>query len=458
LSLAIYKQNILFLVPVLGLVVLGIVLTNYAVLYYLLLLAIPFSMEVDLPGGFGTDLFSEPLIILLAACYLGSWLLGKNPDKQLMQHPLIKLLLLFFTWSVITSLLSADHLRSGKYLVAKIWYLLVFVFLAGDLIRNPTTWRRFLYLFIGALGIVVTITLIRHAAVGFTFAAANKIVAPFLRNHVMYGVLSASALPYAVYLTLQQKNTHRRAVIGIISFLLLAGVLASYTRASWLSLPLAVLYGFIIRFRLTRYLLAFILLTCVAGVIYLSSNYRYMQYAPDYEKTIFNKDDIRKHLQATYTLRDVSGMERVYRWIAAARMIADRPFTGSGPHTFYPEYLKYTVSRFTTYVSDNPEQSTVHNYFLLQFAENGYPGGILFLIFMGYALLLPEKIYHRTTQPEHRKTVLAVGLCLFIIAVHLFLNELLETDKIGSLFYLSLVALIRLDYWTTNSRKNENRS
>ncbi|PSR55667.1 hypothetical protein AHMF7605_20240 [Adhaeribacter arboris] len=454
ISLAIYKQNIYFLIPPLALVVLGIALTNYAVLFYLLLLAIPFSMEVDLPGGFGTDLFSEPLIILLAACYVGSWLLGKNPDKHLMQHPLIKLLLLFFLWSVVTTLFSADYLRSGKYLVAKTWYLLVFVFLAGDLVQNPATWRRFLYFLISALGVVVTITLIRHAAVGFTFAAANKIVAPFLRNHVMYGVLSAAALPYAVYLTLQQKTTRGRIIPGIISCLLLAGVLASYTRASWLSLPLAVLYGLVIRFRLTRYLLACILLISLAAVIYLSANYRYMQYAPEYEKTIFNKDDIRKHLQATYTLRDVSGMERVYRWIAAARMIADRPFTGSGPNTFYPEYLKYTVSRFTTYVSDNPEQSTVHNYFLLQFAEQGYVGGILFLIFMGYILLLPEKIYHRTTQPEHRRTVLAVALCIFIIAVHLFLNELLETDKIGSLFYLSLAVLIRLDEWTAERTVN----
>ncbi len=194
----------------------------------------------------------------------------------------------------------------------------------------------------------------------------------------------------------------------------------------------------------------------MAAVIYLGSNYRYMQYAPEYEKTIFNKDDIQKHLQATYTLRDVSGMERVYRWLAAARMIADRPLTGSGPNTFYPEYQKYTVSRFTTYVSSNPEKSTVHNYFLLQFAEQGYVGGFLFLVFIGYVLLLPEKIYHRAIQGEHKKAIMAAGLCVFIITVHLFLNELLETDKIGSLFYMSVAVLIRLDEWTAGSKK-ENK-
>lgn len=453
LALAIYSQNFYYLALPLVIVIVGILLTDYTVFYYLLLVAIPFSMEVDLPNGLGTDLFSEPLIILLAACCLGSWLSGKYPEQRFMQHSLIKLLLIIFVWSLATTLVSENHLRSVKYVLAKSWYLLVFVFLTGSLIQNPATLRRFLYFFICALGIVVSITLFRHAQVGFSFALVNKIVLPFLRNHVVYGVLTSAALPYAVYLALNQKNRVHRVLIGMISFLLLAGVLASYTRASWLSLPLAVVYGFFICLRITRYLLLSTFIICLAGIFYFSFNYRYMQYAPEYEKTIFNQDDISKHLQATYTLRDVSGMERVYRWIAAARMIADKPYMGSGPNTFYPEYFKFTVSRFTTYVSDNPEKSTVHNYFLLQFAEQGYVGGFLFLVFMGYALLLPEKIYHRsTTRPEQKKIIVAAALCFFIITVHLFLNELVETDKIGFLFYLSLVVLIRLDHWTADTK------
>ena len=43
--------------------------------------------------------------------------------------------------------------------------------------------------------------------------------------------------------------------------------------------------------------------------------------------------------------------------------------TGSGPGTFYPVYQHYTDNAFRTYVSDNPEQSTCHNYYLQTFAE-----------------------------------------------------------------------------------------
>ena len=455
LALAIYTQNPYYLALPLIAIVAGVLLTDYTVLYYILLLAIPFSTEVELPYGFGTDLFSEPLLILLAFCTLGSWLLGQKPEQRFWQHPVTILLITIFIWSVATTLVSQNYVRSVKYLLAKSWYLLVFVFLTGRLLQNPTTLRRFLYFFIGALGVVISITLCRHAFVGFSFALVNKVVFPFLRNHVMYGVLPAAALPFAVYITWQQKNKIPRIIWGTVSLVLLSGVLASYTRASWLSIPMALVYGLIIRWRLTKYLLLLIFITGLSAVLYFSANYRYMQFAPDYQKTIFNQHDLAKHLQATYTFRDLSGMERVYRWLAAARMIADRPWMGSGPNSFYPEYLKYTVTRFTTYVSDNPEKSTVHNYFLLQFAEQGYVGGFLFLILMGYVLLLPEKIYHRATaKTEQKSIVLATALCFFIIAVHLFLNELVETDKIGSLFYISLVVLIQLDIWTTNDAKH----
>lgn len=451
---AIYFQNPLYLILPVLIVLTGILLTNYTVLYYLLLLAIPFSTEVDLPNGFGTDLFSEPLIILLGICTLGSWCLGQKPDRSFMQHPLVLLILLIFGWSIVTALFSQNQVRSIKYLLAKSWYLLVFVFFTGRLLLNSVRLRWFLYFFIGGLAVVVSITLYRHALVGFSFAMVNKIVAPFLRNHVMYGVLAAAALPYAVYLALLQKEKILKILLIAICFLLLAGVLASYTRASWLSLPIAVGYGFMIRYRLTKYLLLSVTVTCILAIVYFGANHRYMQYAPDYQKTIFNQHDIAKHLQATYTLSDLSGMERVYRWVAAARMIADKPWLGSGPNSFYPEYFKYTVTRFTTYVSDNPEKSTVHNYFLLQFAEQGYLGGILFLILTGYVLLLPEKIYHRTTAtPDHKRIGLAAGLCFFIITVHLFLNDLVETDKIGFLFYTSLVVLIRLDLRTASSKE-----
>ena len=141
-------------------------------------------------------------------------------------------------------------------------------------------------------------------------------------------------------------------------------------------------------------------------------------------------------------------MERVYRWVAAARMIADKPLVGSGPSTFYPEYKRYTVKSFRTYVSDNPEKSTTHNYFLLQLAEQGIPGFLLFVSLIVTALLLAERLYHRSRQrPEVRRVVLAATLSFVVIVFHLTLNELVEVDKIGPVFFICLALLVRAESW-----------
>nr|WP_246558687.1 O-antigen ligase family protein [Hymenobacter piscis] len=229
---------------------------------------------------------------------------------------------------------------------------------------------------------------------------------------------------------------------------MLLGLLTSYTRASVLSVPVAGLYYGVIRLRQTRLLLAGVLVAALAGATYFLSQNNFMLYAPDFEKTIFNGENFEKHLEATYKLEDVSGMERVYRWVAASRMAADKPLVGSGPSTFYPEYKRYTVRSFRTYVSDNPERSTTHNYFLLLLAEQGFPGMLLFVALVGAAFITIETLYHRTrpgTPPRY--VLLASGLSFVIIVFHLLLNELVEVDKIGSFFFINLALLIRVGTW-----------
>jgi O-antigen ligase len=114
------------------------------------------------------------------------------------------------------------------------------------------------------------------------------------------------------------------------------------------------------------------------------------------------------------------------------------------------------VKSFRTYVSDNPEKSTVHNYFLLQLAEQGVIGLLLFMALVAYILILPQTLYHRTKNPEMRAVIIGAALCLIIIIFHLTLNELVEVDKIGSFYFISIAFLIKLDIWTKEEKKQES--
>ena len=433
-----------------------VVLTDYRLLYYLLLVSLPFSMEISLPGGFSLYFPTEPLMLVLAACGLGTWLQGGFSGGSLpARHSLWLLLFLWVGWAVFTTLFSVDYLKSVKYLVAQVLYLAVFFGLTYAILARPADIRKVWQWYLLALAAVRVWVLGRHLLLGFAFAAVNRAVSPFFLNHVVYAVVCGLSLPFALYLAWFHRR--RRAVViwGGVALLAAVAVFFSYTRATWLALPAAGLYALILKRGWLRPLLLVVFLAVATGFLYLQQHNRYLAYAPDYEKTIFHKGNLGKHLAATYKLEDVSGMERIYRWIAAIRMGADKPFTGSGPSTFYPVYKKYTVKGFSTYVSDNPEKSTTHNTFLLQLAEQGVIGCGILVGLISFMLIWPQRLYHRTRNPEHRALILATGTSLFIIIFHLLLNELLAQDKIGAFFFIGMAILLRLEGWI-NSPQTTN--
>lgn len=431
----------------------AVLLVDWRWVYYALLMVLAFSREIAVPGGLSLDVPSEPLMLVLLACFGASVVLGHTEiPARLWYHPLVILMLLGLLWSGVSALFSVDGLKSIKYLLAKTWYIGPFVFVTLAIVRTPRDVWRIAAFF--AVGVVATVlyTMVRHGADGFGFATINVAIQPFYKNHVIYAATVALLAPYAFYAARDTAAGRARWIWRIVLLVLVAGVILSYTRASMLSLLIAGLFYGVVRLRLTRVLLVAVALSTLGGVFYFASENNYMLYAPDFEKTIFNKGNFEKHLEATYKLQDVSGMERVYRWVAAARMIADKPLTGSGPATFYPEYKRYTVKSFRTYVSDNPEKSTTHNYFLLQMAEQGLPGFLLFVILVATALILFENLYHRSRSQQHRHVVLAAGLSLVIIIFHLVLNELVEVDKIGSFYYIALALLMRAELWIDNEQ------
>jgi O-antigen ligase len=96
-------------------------------------------------------------------------------------------------------------------------------------------------------------------------------------------------------------------------------------------------------------------------------------------------------------------------------------------------------------VSNNEEHSTVHNYSLLLVIEQGVIGLLLFLATIGLAFRQAEKIYHQATDPFHKRTAAALVAILSMICTVNFLSDLLESDKVGPLFYLCLAVLIFME-------------
>ncbi|MFC7668247.1 O-antigen ligase family protein [Hymenobacter humi] len=421
---ALLRQPALLL-PGLAAVGLLVALVEWRWLYYLLFFLLPFSQEISLFGGLSMDVPSEPLMLALTACVAGALLLGTGRlRRREWQHPLLVILGLMLLWTAVDTVFSVDAVKSIKYLLAKVWYITPFVLGTLLIVRQPRETWRFAAIYTAGACLSVLYVAAGHAGRGFSFEGINDAVHPFFRNHVIYASMLALLLPFGWLALRSVRHRGARLAWRVGLAILLFGLLTSYTRASMLSLPIAGLFYLMMRLRLTRVVLVLVAVSGAVGVSYIVRGDNYMEFAPDYERTIFNGQNFEKHLAATYKLQDVSGMERVYRWVAASRMIADKPLVGSGAATFYPEYKRYTLKSFRTYVSDNPEKSTTHNYFLLQLAEQGIPGFLLLIILMATALLRAERLYHRARPwPEIRRVVLAATLSFVVIAFHLTLNE-----------------------------------
>lgn len=429
-----------------GLLVLWLMLVDMKLVFYLMLGCIPLSMEQNLPGGFATDLPSEQFMWLLTLAGIGWFLLNwRKVDFRFLQHPITLVFFAHLFWIIITTITSTVPYISIKYLLAKGWYVIVFFLLALRFLKTERDFRKFLWWFFIPLIYAVTTVVVRHAARGFTFEEVGFVMWPHFRNHVMYACLLAIFLPYVWYGVYWYRRYSWQwclLVFGILYFLF--AINFAYTRAAYVALLAAVGIYWVVRWRMMKVALVVVALFFSALIGYLGTRDNWLAFAPDYEKTITHKH-FENLLEATVKLEDISTMERVYRWVAASYMIRDRPWIGFGPGTFYSNYQKYTVSRFKTYVSDNPEHSSTHNYFLMVAVEQGLPGLFFYLLFCAVVMLKGESLYHATPLAGRRRVLLAALLCFSLTNLLMLMNDFLETDKIGSLFIMSVAIIVNVD-------------
>ncbi len=450
------KGNLLFLIAPFCILGALMAITQARSIYYLLWVSIPLSIDYSI-GTFTLTLFSEPLMIALLAVLIGFFAVGKKANDRFMTHPLVVILGLQLIWMVCSIFYSVAPALSIKYFAAKLWFFAAFIFIPAFILQRIDDFRATFWALFASLSIVIAVCVARHAAGGFGFGEIGSAVGPFFANHVGFSTLCGLVIPFVWYASnWYYKHSLKNYWIHFGVLLFLVAIAISYTRTTWLSLPIALVAVWLLKKRLFPISLAVGVVAIIASLFYLSHNNKYLDFAPDYNKTFFNKGNFEKHLEATYKLEDVSGMERVYRWVAATNMIKAHPFTGTGTNTFYPEYKRYTITAFKTNISDNQEHSTTHNYFLMVFSEQGIIGFSLFVILYILLLWYAHKIYHRTQSVDIQRLTIATYFSLIVFLVHLMLGDMVESDKTGSVFLFCIALIIKLDIWSKESVNQKN--
>ncbi len=437
MALVTEQYTIMLIVPALLVLVFGMQFPK--LLFYALIFTIPVSFEVMITPKLGTDIPDEFIMWLLTAILPLIIIARPGFFKNLMSHQLTILLTAGLCWTLITILNSTHPLFSIKYFLAKVWYIIPFFTGTVFFLADEKSIIRAAKCLVIPMSAVAAFIVARHALTGFSFEQVNDMARPVFRNHVNYAALLVCVLPvsYALY-----RNAEKSKRIWLlITIFLTVALFFSYARGSWLAFAVALItMSAMIKNRLS-WLFVGVAVLIIGFFIFFVTGNRYLNYRPVYEKTVYHSS-FNEHLEATYAMRDLSTAERVYRWIAAFRMSKEKLLTGYGPNTFYFEYKPFTVSAFTTYVSSNDEHSTVHNYFLLLLTEQGIPGLVLFTTLYLAMLMMAQRIYHQSTNTFEKGLMLLVTALLSMIGVLIFLSDLIETDKIGSIFYICLGLLV----------------
>jgi O-antigen ligase len=433
-----------------------VTLVDFKAIYFLLLASIPISTEYYLPGGLGTTLPTEPLMVgLMLVLVLWGIRHARELRLDALLHPLTLLLLVHLTWVYLTVLTSDLIWVSAKFALSKTWYIFAFYFFSIITLKTVKDFKKAFWFIFIPLFLTILITLVRHAAIGFSFEMVHTVFYPFHRNHVNYSALLSLFFPILILAIGWYAPYSRRWWLLIVAAIIfLAGIYFAYTRAGYIALMIAAGAYVIIRLRWMKMVILASFVAGVVGVAYLANDNKYLEYAPNFDRTI-SHTEFDNLLEATYKGEDISTMERVYRWVAGFNMITDKPVTGVGPGNFVNFYKSYTVTSFKTYVSDNEDLSGIHSYYLMTAVEQGLVGLLIFLILCAAQLIIGERIYHQTKDPLRRSLVLAALLCLVVIDAFQIINDMLETDKMGPFFFITTAVLVNMDRLNCRSEQSE---
>ncbi|MEZ4884741.1 MAG: O-antigen ligase family protein [Chitinophagales bacterium] len=446
------EQSVLYALPC-AILLLLFLLIDLKKIFLLLIFLMPFSIEVDL-GAVATDFPTEPLMVLLMfAAFLYFRMHPNALSKQFTRHPVVLLILLHLVWIGITVVYSLVFLVSFKFFLVKLWYITVFVFLAGLFIKEEKDFKPVFWLIFVPLVFITARAIYLHWTYDFGFRMVNKTMVPFFRNHVNYAVFLVIFLPY---IWLARRWVKKGSLVSLFLHLglvvILTGIWFAYTRAAYASILLIPAIYYIFKFRLSAFLGIIGTIVITLSILYYSQDYRFLDFAPDFESTIYHHK-LGSHLSATFEGKDVSFMERVHRWIAAINMSQDNFWAGFGPGNFYQYYKNYTIGDFETYVSDNPEKSGVHNYFLMTLVEQGIIGLFIFIVFILALFVTGENIYHAATDPHQRTFIMVIMMSIAFLVLNLFVSDLLEADKIGPLFFMNIAMLINQGILVKNKQQ-----
>ena len=412
-------------------------------------LAINFKLSSQ---GLALSIPTEPLMFGVLIIFIFKLLYDSSYDLKIFKHPVSIAIIFNLCWILITSITSQLPVVSFKFLLARLWFIVPFYFVALLMFKDRMAIKKFSWLYIIPLLGVIFYSTISLYLWGFEEKAAHWVMTPFYNDHTAYGAVISFFIPVVFgYLFDKGYLKSTKFFIGLSLAILLIGLILSYSRAAWISLFVSVIIALILLYRIK---LKWVLLGIIA-IIALSFVYK----SEIFWKLEKNKQDsstnLAEHIESISNITtDASNLERINRWNSAFRMFGEHPFWGIGPGTYQFLYAPYQHSQEKTIISTNAgDRGNTHSEYIGPLTEEGVIGFISVLGIFITIIYTGIKVYKRSADKQV-KLLSLVFLCgLITYLIHGFLNNFLDTDKASVPFWGFAAVLVALDLYHSNKEK-----
>ncbi|MCK9398446.1 MAG: O-antigen ligase family protein [Bacteroidales bacterium] len=417
----------------------------------------PFAVNLkDAEFGIGISLPSEPLMFGVLLLFILKLLHERFYDHKIMKHPVTIAIVINLVWIFITCFTSEIPTVSIKFMIARLWFVIPFYFAGILLFMDLKNVRRFQWLYIIPLVIVIFYTLYNHSTYGFDKPHSNMVMKPFYNDHTAYGAIIALFLPVFTGLSLsRQFKRSYRVMAFIILAILVTGIIFSYSRAAWISVAAALMVYFLVRFRIRFY---WLLLSLVVGIgLFFMFQYQFI------DKLEKNKQDsstdFMEHVQSISNISsDASNLERINRWASAIRLFKERPIFGWGPGTYQFVYAPYQRSKEKTIISTNyGDMGNAHSEYIGPMSESGVLGMLSFFGIVVTVIITGIRVYRRSQNKEVKLLSLMIMLGLITYYVHGLMNNFLDTDKASVPFWGFTAILVAMDLYHSGKKERDTQ-
>ena len=408
----------------------------------------PFSINIEeFSKSFGLFIPTEPLLFELMLILLFFQFKTPFVDKQIWKHPIIISVLVFISWMFVTAITSSHVLVSFKFILSKLWFIIPILFFGSHFFKKEANRNWFIRLFIIATSCTIIYTLIHHSTYDFGEEAGHWVMAPFLKDHTIYGAIIAMIIPLLLAWYFSEKHAPLIQISLIVLIIIVfLGLYFSYTRAAWLSIVIAIVFGLIIHFKVNFKILLF-LASAACIFIYFQWSSIQMELAKNTHEHTTEKFGERIQSAGNVTT-DASNLERINRWNCALSMFQQRPLFGYGPGTYAFEYAPFQEPKNLTIISTySGDMGNAHSEYLGALAEMGLIGLLIFIALVAAIFYSAIQLFYNWPADDHKTRILIFGMILSLITYfsHAFLNNFLDTDKAAVPIWAICSIIIVLD-------------